>query len=34
MGGQNVKFVNHYKYLGVMLDTELSDVKAIQRQRR
>jgi len=34
MGGQNVKSVNHYKYLGVMLDTELSDDKAIKRQRR
>jgi len=23
--GQNVKYVNHYKYLVVILDTELSD---------
>jgi len=25
LGGQNVKYVNHYKYLVVILDTELSD---------
>jgi len=30
--GQNVKLVNHYKYLGIVLDTELSDDKDIQRQ--
>ena len=34
MGGQNVKSVNHYKYLGVVLDTALSDDKDIQRQLR
>jgi len=32
LGGQYVKAVNHYKYLGIVLDTELSDVKDIQRQ--
>jgi len=32
LGGQNVKLVNHYKYLGIVLDTELSDDKDIQRQ--
>ena len=34
LGGQNVKPVNHYKYLGIVLDTELSDDKDIQRQLR
>ena len=34
LGGQNVKSVNNYKYLGVVLDTELSDDKDIQRQLR
>jgi len=34
LGGQNVKSVNHYKYLGVILDNELSDDKAIHRQLR
>jgi len=34
LGGQNVKSVNHYKYLGIVLDTELSDDKDIQRQLR
>jgi len=27
LGGQNVKYVNHFKYLGIILDTELSDDK-------
>ena len=31
LGGQTVKYVNHYKYLGVVLDNELSDDKDIQR---
>jgi len=30
MGGQNVRSVNHYKYLGIVLDTELSDDKDTQ----
>jgi len=34
MGGKNLKSVIHYKYLGVVLDTELSDDKDIQRQLR
>ena len=34
LGGQNVKYVNQYKYLGIVLDTELSDDKDIQRQLR
>jgi len=34
LGGQNVKSVNHYKYLEIVLDTELSDDKDIQRQLR
>ena len=29
--GQNVKSADHYKYLGIVLDTELSDDKDIQR---
>jgi len=32
--GQNVKSVDYYKYLGIVLDTELSDDKDIQRQLR
>jgi len=32
LGGQNVRSVNHCKYLGIVLDTELSDDKDIQRQ--
>jgi len=32
LGGQNVKSVNHYKYLGIVLDTELSVDRDIQRQ--
>jgi len=32
LGSQNVKSVNHYKHLGIILDTELSDDKHIQRQ--
>ena len=31
LGGQHVKSVNHYKYLGIVLDTEFSDDKYIQR---
>jgi len=34
MGGKNLKSVNHYKYLGAVLNTELSDGKDIQRQLR
>ena len=34
LGGQNVKSANQYKYLGIVLDTELSDDKDIQRQLR
>jgi len=34
LGGQNVKSVNHYKYLGIVLNTELSNDKNIQRQLR
>ena len=34
LGGQNVKSVNHYKYLWIQLDNELSDDKDIQRQLR
>ena len=34
MGGKNLKSVNHYKYLGAALNTELSDDKDIQRQLR
>jgi len=34
LDGQNVKSVNHYKYLGIVLDTELPDDKDIQRQLR
>ena len=34
LGGQNVKSVNQYNYLGIVLDTELSDDKDIQRQLR
>ena len=32
LGGQYVKSVDHYKYLGIVLDTELSEDKDIQRQ--
>jgi len=32
MGGKNLKYVNHYKYLGAVLDTELPGDKDIQRQ--
>ena len=32
LGGQYVKSVDQYKYLGIVLDTELSDDKDIQRQ--
>ena len=34
LGGQYVKSVDQYKYLGIVLDTELSDDKGIQRQLR
>ena len=34
LGGQFVKSVDQYKYLGIVLDTELSDDKHIQRQLR
>jgi len=34
MGGKNLKSVNHYKYLGAVLNTELSDYKDIHRQLR
>ena len=33
-GGQYVKSVDQYKYLGILFDTELSDDKDIQRQLR
>jgi len=32
--GQTIKSVNHSKYLNIVLDTELSDDKDIQRQLR
>ena len=32
LGGQYVKSVDQYKYLGIVLDTEVSDNKDIQRQ--
>ena len=34
LGRQNGKSVNHYKNLGIVPDTELSDDKDIQRQLR
>ena len=34
LGSQYVKSVDQYKYLGIVLDTELSDDKDIQRQLR
>ena len=34
LGGQYVKSMGHYKYLGIVLDNELSDDKDIQRQLR
>ena len=34
LGGQYAKSVDQYKYLGIVLDTELSDDKDIQRQLR
>ena len=34
LGGQYVKSVDQYKYLGILLDTELSDDKDIRRQLR
>jgi len=34
LGGQSVKSVTHYKYFEIVLDTELSDGKDIQRQLR
>jgi len=30
LGGQNIKSVDQYKYLGIVLDTEFSDDKDIQ----
>ena len=30
LGGQSLKSVNHYKYLGIVLDTELSNDKDIR----
>ena len=32
--GQNVQSIKHYKYLGILLDTELSNDKDIHRQLR
>jgi len=32
LGGQYINSVDQYKYLGILLDTELSDDKDIQRQ--
>jgi len=32
LGGQYIKSVDQYKYLGAVLNTELSDDKDIQRQ--
>jgi len=34
LSGQYVKYVDQYKYLGIVLNTELSDDKDIQRQPR
>ena len=34
LGGKNLMSVYHYRYLGAVLDTELSDDKDIQRQLR
>jgi len=34
LGGQYVKSVDQYKYLGIVLDAEFSDDKDIQRQLR
>ena len=34
LGGQYVKSVDQYNHLGIVLDTELSDAKDIQRQLR
>jgi len=34
LGGQNVKSVNQYRYLGIVLDTELSEDRDILRQLR
>ena len=34
LGGQYVNSVDQYKYLGILLDTEISDDKDIQRQLR
>jgi len=34
LGGQYIKSVDQYKYLGILLDTKLSDDKDIQRQLR
>ena len=32
--GKNLKSINQYKYLGIVLDTELPDDKDIQKQLR
>jgi len=34
MGGKNLKSVSHYKYVGAVVDSKLSDDKDIQRQLR
>jgi len=34
MGGKNLKYINQYKCLGIVLDTELPDDKDIQKQLR
>jgi len=34
IGGKNLKYVIHYKYLGAVLNAELSDDKYIQSQLR
>jgi len=34
LGGQYITSVDQYKYMGILLDTELSDDKDIQRQLR
>jgi len=34
VGGKKLKSVNHYKYLGAVLNTEFSDEVDIQRQLR
>jgi len=34
LGVLTVKYISHYKYLGIVLDIELSDDEDIQRQPR